>query len=56
MNFLELSERFWFSPELLLKIYQDNFPGKIKSYLYELNNREIGIMEMLLKKYGEINR
>lgn len=56
INFYELSDRLRFRPELLLKIYQDNFPGKIKSYLYELNNREIGIMEMLLKKYGEINR
>jgi hypothetical protein len=54
INFYELSDRLRFSSELLLKIYKENFPVIPKSYLFELNNRKIGIMEMLLKKYGEI--
>jgi hypothetical protein len=52
VNFYELSDRLRFSPELLIKIYQENFPVIPKSYLYELNSREIGIMEMLIYKYG----
>jgi hypothetical protein len=54
VNFYELSERLRFNPEILLKIYQENFPAIPKGYFYELNNREIEIMKMLIYKYGEI--